>query len=137
MTDATEETLSTPTAFELIGGEERVREMIDRFYDLMDLEPEYAGIRKLHPQTLDNSRDKTFWFLCGWLGGPDHYIGRFGHPRLRARHLPFPIASAERDQWLGCMSRAMQDIGLPETLRERLMKAFFDTADWMVNREPR
>jgi hemoglobin len=132
MTDVTpEDEGQKPTAFELIGGEERVRALVDRFYDLMDLEPEFAGIRALHPPTLDNSRNKTFWFLCGWMGGPDHYIDRFGHPRLRARHLPFAIASGERDQWLRCMAWA---IGLDESLRERLLTSFFDTADWMRNR---
>ena len=129
-----EDEVQHPTAFELIGGEERVRALVDRFYDLMDLEPEFAGIRALHPPTLDNSRDKTFWFLCGWMGGPDHYIDRFGHPRLRARHLPFAIASDERDQWLRCMAWAMEDIGVDEALRERLLTSFFDTADWMRNR---
>jgi hemoglobin len=99
----------------------------------MDLEADFADIRKLHPPTLDGSRDKLFWFLCGWLGGPDHYISRFGHPRLRARHLPFQIASVERDQWLRCMAWAMDDVGLPEPLRERLLHSFFDTADWMRN----
>jgi hemoglobin len=134
MTDSTEGGApSQPSAFELVGGESRVRELVDRFYDLMDLEPEFAGIRVLHPPSLDDSRDKLYWFLCGWLGGPDHYIERFGHPMLRARHLPFAIASSERDQWLRCMAWSMEDVGLPERLRERLLRAFFDTADWMVN----
>lgn len=121
------------TAFELLGGEATVRALVDRFYDLMDLEPQFAGIRALHPNTLDSSRDKLFWFLCGWLGGPNHYIDRFGHPRLRARHLPFPIGESERNQWLACMGLAMQDESLPEPLQERLMQAFFGTADWMRN----
>lgn len=122
-----------PTAFELIGGEVKLRELVDRFYDLMDLEPEFAGIRAMHPTSLDSSRDKLFWFLCGWTGGPDAYVERFGHPRLRARHLPYAIASGERDQWLRCMAWAMQDLGIDETLQERLMQAFFQTADWMRN----
>src|SRR3569623_131552 len=88
-----------PTAFELVGGEARVRELVDRFYALMDLEAEIAGIRALHPESMVGSRDKLFLCLCGWLGGPEHYISRFGHPRLRARHLPFAFASSERDQW--------------------------------------
>ncbi|HVL76956.1 MAG TPA: group II truncated hemoglobin [Noviherbaspirillum sp.] len=121
------------TAFELIGGEDRLRELVDRFYDLMELEPGFAALRAMHPPRLEDSRDKLFWFLCGWTGGPNHYIERFGHPRLRARHLPFSIASAERDQWLRCMALAMQDIGLSEPLQERLMHAFFQTADWMRN----
>jgi hemoglobin len=122
------------SAFDLVGGEAAVRALVDRFYDLMDLEPAYAGIRQLHPSTLDGSRDKLFWFLCGWLGGPNHYIDRFGHPRLRARHLPYGIGIAERDQWMACMRQAMQERGLDASLVERLQAAFFNTADWMRNR---
>ena len=121
------------TAYELIGGEARVRELVDRFYDLMDLEAEFAGLRALHPPSLEGSRDKLFWFLCGWLGGPNYFIERFGHPRLRARHLPFEIGTSERDQWMRCMALAMQDVALPEALQMRLMQALFQTADWMRN----
>jgi hemoglobin len=123
-----------PSAFELVGGETKVRELVDRFYDLMDLEPEFAGIRGLHPAALDGSRDKLYWFLSGWLGGPSLYIERYGHPRLRARHLPYAIASDERDQWLRCMAWAMQDAGIPENLQQRLMQSFYQTADWMRNK---
>jgi hemoglobin len=122
------------TAYDLIGGEPKLRELVDRFYDLMELEPEFAGIRSMHPPTTEGSRDKLFWFLSGWMGGPGMYIERFGHPRLRARHLPFGIASDERDQWLRCMAWAMQDTGVPQELQERLMHSFFQTADWMRNK---
>ncbi len=124
--------------FASLGGAEGVRRLVDRFYDLMDLEPAYAGLRALHPADLSGSRDKLSWFLCGWLGGPDLYVERFGHPRLRARHLPYAIGLAERDQWLACMLQAMTELGdeagLHEVLRERLLEAFFKTADWMRNR---
>lgn len=123
------------SALDLIGGSARLRELVDRFYDLMELEPEFSGIRAMHPTPLDGSRDKLYWFLSGWTGGPDLYSERFGHPRLRARHLPYAIASAERDQWLRCMVLAMQDVGIEETLQERLMQSFYQTADWMRNRE--
>ena len=123
----------TPSAFELLGGEAAVRTLIDRFYDLMDLEPAYAGIRRLHPSALDGSRDKLHWFLCGWLGGPDLYQQRFGHPRLRARHLPYAIGIAERDQWMACMQQAMGECGVETALAERLHAAFVNTADWMRN----
>ena len=112
-----------------------MRELVDRFYDLMDLEPAYAKLRAAHGDSLDGARDKLFWFLCGWLGGPDHYISRFGHPRLRARHMPFRIGIAERDQWLACMAQAMAETGVPLELAERLKEAFFKTADWMRNTE--
>jgi len=122
------------SAFEALGGESAARELVDRFYDLMDLEPAYSDIRALHPPDLDSSRDKLFWFLCGWLGGPAHYIERFGHPRLRARQLPFAIGIRERDQWLSCMRQAMQELGIDAALTERLAEAFHGTADWMRNR---
>ena len=129
----TEEKPAFETPFEWIGGESRVRALVDRFYDLMDLEPAFAGIRALHPTTLDSARDKLHWFLCGWLGGPDLYVQRFGHPRLRARHLPYAIGIAERDQWMACMMQAMQDEAVDLALAQRLTEAFFGTADWMRN----
>lgn len=122
------------TPYELLGGEPKLRELIDRFYDLMELEPAYAGIRALHPADLARSRDKLFMFLSGWLGGPSLYIERFGHPMLRARHLPFSIGIDERDQWIGCMTQAMTESGIDERLRQALVNALFQTADWMRNR---
>ena len=122
-----------PTPYESLGGESAVRALVDRFYDLMDLEPAYAGIRKLHPPTLDDSRDKLFWFLSGWLGGPPLFAQKKGHPMLRARHLPYAIGVDERDQWLKCMSQAMEEEGVEAELQRALAKAFFGTADWMRN----
>jgi len=121
------------TPFEWMGGEPAVRQLVDRFYDLMDLEPTFVELRASHGTTLSEARDKLFWFLCGWLGGPQHYQERFGHPRLRMRHMPFRIGIVERDQWLACMSRAMQETGVPADLRQRLESSFFQTADWMRN----
>lgn len=121
------------TAYALLGGDAPVRALVDAFYDLMDLEPRYEPIRKLHPTSLDGSRDKLYWFLSGWLGGPSLYMERFGHPRLRARHLPYPIGKLERDLWLACMDEAMGAEGVTPALRERLQAAFFNTADWMRN----
>ncbi|NRF70143.1 group II truncated hemoglobin [Aquincola sp. S2] len=125
---------SVVTPFERIGGELAVRALVDHFYDLMDLEPVFTELRALHPATLDGSRDKLFWFLCGWLGGPNHYIERFGHPRLRARHLPYAIGIRERDQWMACMLQAMHDRAVDPALAERLAESFFGTADWMRNK---
>lgn len=121
------------SAFEWLGGEDRVHALVDRFYDLMDLEPAYAVLRGVHGSDLGNARQRLFWFLCGWLGGPQHYTDRFGHPMLRARHLPFRIGVQERDQWLACMDQAMADTGVDPALRARLRDSFFQTADWMRN----
>ena len=120
--------------YALIGGEQKLREMVDRFYDLMDLEPEFASIRAMHPNSLEGSRDKLFWFLSGWMGGPDLFVEQFGHPKLRARHLPYAIGEAERDQWLRCMAWTMQDVKIEEHLQEHLMASFYKTADWMRNK---
>ncbi len=131
-TPADAATAATP--FERLGGEPGVRALVDRFYDLMDLEPHYAGLRALHPADLSGSRDKLHWFLCGWLGGPDLYVERYGHPRLRARHMPYRIGIAERDQWMACMVQALRETEVDAGLAQRLTEAFFGTADWMRNR---
>ena len=120
--------------FEWIGGEEKVHALVARFYDLMDLEAGYKELRAAHGNTLDEARQKLFWFLCGWLGGPDYYQERFGHPRLRMRHMPFSIGIQERDQWVACMDQAMGETDVPEALRTRLKASFMNTADWMRNR---
>ena len=128
----------TPTPFEAVGGAANVRALVDRFYDLMDLEPEFAGLRALHPTTLEGSRDKLYWFLTGWLGGPNLYIDRFGHPMLRARHLPYAIGVAERDQWITCMGLALAELGeaggFAPAMQERLLQSFAQTANHMRNR---
>ncbi len=121
------------TPFEWIGGEDKVKAMVERFYDLMDLEPAYADLRAVHGTELLKARQHLFWFLCGWLGGPQHYTDRFGHPMLRMRHMPFVIGIKERDQWLACMDQAMGEVGVDEKLRTRLRDSFFQTADWMRN----
>ena len=121
--------------YELLGGEAAVRKLVDRFYDLLDEVPEFYAVRKLHPADLAGSREKLFMFLSGWLGGPQLYVQKHGHPMLRARHLPFAIGVAERDGWLACMKQAMEDSGVDEGMRVWLLQSLFGTADWMRNRE--
>jgi len=122
------------TPYEQLGGDERVRALVERFYDLIELEPAYAVIRRLHGPDLGSARNKLYWYLSGWLGGPNLYIERFGHPMLRARHLPFSIGISERDAWLACMKQAMQETQVPAALQEALAGALSRTADWMRNR---
>ena len=121
------------THYETIGGNDVVKQLVERFYDLMQLEPAYAGIRNLHPQNIDGSREKLYQFLSGWLGGPPLYVERYGHPRLRARHMHVAIGESERDQWVACMTQAMDEIGVDEKLRKELQQAFYKTADFMRN----
>ena len=122
------------TPFAWIGGESQVHALVDRFYDLMDLEPGYAALRAAHGTELANAREKLKMFLTGWLGGPQRYTEQFGHPRLRMRHMPFSIGIAERDQWVACIDQAMQETHVDATLRTRLKESFMQTADWMRNR---
>ena len=122
------------TPYEQIGGEAGVRRLVDRFYDIMDEAPDAAGIRALHATSLKVSREKLFLYLTGWLGGPPVYVEKYGHPMLRARHLPFPIAEAERDQWLWCMERAIDEHPMPDELKEFLRSKLRPLADHMRNR---
>jgi len=123
------------TPYRELGGEAGVRKLVHRFYELMDTLPEAVGIRALHPANLAESEEKLFLFLSGFLGGPSLYIEKYGHPMLRRRHLPFPIDESARDQWLLCMSRALDDVGASPGLREQLGRIFFQTANHMRNEE--
>ena len=125
---------AVPSLYERLGGEPSVRARVDLFYDYMDGLPEARGIRALHAKSLRGSREKLFLFLSGWLGGPSLYIEKYGHPQLRARHLPFPIGESERDQWLLCMHKALVDMNLEDNLRKELEAAFRRTADHMRNK---
>ncbi len=122
------------TPYALLGGDAAVLALVERFYDLMDLERGYAQLRALHAPDLAQAREKLYLFLSGWLGGPSLYIERHGHPMLRRRHLPFAIGIRERDQWMACMNQAMVEQGVADELRQRLLQAFFQTADWMRNK---
>ena len=126
----------TVTPFEILGGAEGVRTLVDRFYDLMDELPEAKVIRELHAPDLSEAREKLYLFLSGWTGGPPLYIEKYGHPRLRARHLPFPIGAAERDEWMLCMTRALEaHAGLERDDVRELTRVFLQTADHMRNQD--
>lgn len=120
--------------YELIGGGTALRTLVDRFYDVMDSAPEAAQIRALHPKSLELSREKLFMFLSGWSGGPSLYMEKYGHPRLRQRHMPFPIGKAERDQWLWCMDKALAESPFDAQLIEYLKGRFAEIANSMQNR---
>lgn len=126
--------LPTITHYNMLGGEAGVLRLVNRFYDLMDELPEAWELRKIHPQDLQSSRDKLFKFLSGWLGGPGLYEAEYGHPRLRARHLPFPVDIQMRDQWLMCMAMALDEQVQDELLKTQLKSAFANVADHMRNR---
>jgi hemoglobin len=120
--------------YQRIGGAEKVRELVTRFYRLMDVLPEAYGIRKMHAADLQGANDKLFKFLSGWMGGPQLFVAEYGHPMLRRRHLPFVIGDAERDQWMLCMNQALTEVVQDDALRGELSEAFGKVADHMRNR---
>lgn len=139
MLDKIEEVGSTKSTFyELLGGEnggiESIRHLVETFYDIMDSDPKAASIRAYHAKDLTEAREKLFMFLTGWTGGPQLYIERYGHPRLRQRHMPFSIGESERDQWMVCMISAMQTLNLDEKLMQKLAQQLYGVADFMRNK---
>jgi hemoglobin len=130
-----EKSFEPHTPFDRIGGDDGLKQLVKLFYDNMDTLPEAKLIRILHAKDLRSSREKLFMFLSGWMGGPDRYIAAFGHPRLRARHLPFPIGAEERDQWLMCMRKALEELAIDTMFKEQLMSSFTQTADHMMNKD--
>ncbi|MBC9071563.1 group II truncated hemoglobin [Thauera sp. CAU 1555] len=127
-------TLPVLTPYEQIGGEPAVRALVKRFYELMDALPEAWDVRRMHAEDLSGSEEKLFLFLSGWFGGPNLYVERFGPPFLRARHLPFSIGAAERDQWMLCMQQALEELVGDSELRGSLLQSFTALADHMRNR---
>ena len=119
--------------YTLMGGADGIQRLVNRFYALMDALPEARSIRALHPADLSHARERLFMFLSGWLGGPQLYAERFGHPRLRQKHQAFPIGEAERDAWMLCMTRALDEIVVDASLRAQLTQSFFKTADFLRN----
>ncbi len=125
----------SPTHYDQLGADAGIRALVDRFYDLMDTAPEAANVRALHAASLKTSREKLYLFLTGWSGGPPVYVEKYGHPRLRARHLPFPIGPRERDEWLWCMDRALDAHPMDDDFRAFIRHRFREIADHMRNAE--
>ncbi|MEN6587339.1 MAG: group II truncated hemoglobin [Sulfuricella sp.] len=122
------------TPYQRIGGDAAIRKLVDRFYELMDELPEAYTARKIHPADLTESGNKFFDFLSGWLGGPQRFVEKYGHPMLRRRHLPYAIGPEERDQWLMCMKQALEETVEDVALRDALYAQFAQLGEHMRNR---
>ncbi|HUW50774.1 MAG TPA: group II truncated hemoglobin [Sulfuricella sp.] len=120
--------------YQRIGGDAAIRKLVDRFYELMDELPEAYPARKIHPDDLTESGNKFFDFLSGWLGGPQRFVEKYGHPMLRRRHLPYAIGPEERDQWLMCMKQALGETVEDVSLRDDLYGKFVALGEHMRNR---
>lgn len=121
------------TPYEALGGADGLHRLVDRFYELMDELPEAYAARKIHPESLAGANESLFEFLSGWFGGPNLYVEKKGHPRLRMRHLPYAIGPTESEQWMLCMRTALAEQVENETVRTWLLNTFTQMADHMVN----
>ena len=129
--------LQTPAPYELLGGAEGIHRLVDRFHELMDELPEAYAVRCMHPESLAGSNESLFEYLSGWFGGPNLYIEKRGHPRLRMRHSPYSIGTRERDEWMLCMRTTLTEQVADERLRAYLLEAFSQMAHHMVNTDGR
>lgn len=125
----------TITLYEAIGGDATVRALTRRFYQLMDTLPEAARCRAIHPADLSGSEAKFYDYMTGYLGGPPVYVEKHGHPMLRRRHFVAPIGPAERDEWLLCFRRAMEETIENPKLRDIIWPPIERLAFHMQNRE--
>jgi hemoglobin len=125
---------SEPTPFDVIGGADAVDAIVERFYAEMDAAPQARVIRDLHAQNLAPTKHVLKLYLGEWLGGPKLYSSSRGHPRLRMRHIKFPIGEAERDLWLWCMRRALDVHVADERVRDGIYAAMGRLADHMRNK---
>ena len=117
-----------------LGGTPAIARIVDAFYRNMDTLAQAASIRALYPVDLRSSRDVLYKYLVGWLGGPALYVAERGPARLRQKHLPFAIGDAERDAWMLCMRRALEEQVPDPQLRGELLQALVRTANFLRNR---
>lgn len=121
--------------FQILGKEEGIGNLVDKFYRIMDTDPKAMAVRDLHPENLKTSNLKLFEFLVGRFGGPDLYIEKYGHPRMRKRHMPFKIGPKESEQWLYCMKGALNDMNLAPELNDSLYSFFKEFTELIKNSE--
>jgi hemoglobin len=121
------------TPYDMIGGEAGIRRLVNRFYVLMDELPEAYTVRKIHPDSLEGSAQGLFEFLSGWLGGPQLYVAKKGHPRLRMRHAPYAVNQVVRDEWMLCMTQAINEQLPDSAFRSWLLSTFSQMANHLIN----
>jgi hemoglobin len=118
------------TLYEMIGGGETIRKLVDAFYKRVGQHPDLMPI---FPDDLTETADKQYLFLTQFFGGPTLYSDQYGHPMLRARHMPFEVTPTRAKAWLGCMSEALDEIGLEGFVRDFVYDRLIQTAQHMVN----
>lgn len=117
--------------YDEIGGAEAVERLVNGFYDR--IEESYPLLRDMLPRNTTVTRRKLIDFLTGWLGGPQLYIEKYGHPRLRMRHFPFKVDTEAAKQWLEAMYASLDDLELEERIDTFIRARFLQTAAHMRN----
>lgn len=123
----------TTTPYEMLGGDQAIRDLADAFYEAMDSLPEAAKIRAMHGESLVDIKQKLYEYLSGWLGGPSLYVERYGTICLTEPHAPYAIGEAESDQWMQCMEQALEKIEASEEVKQMLLPAFTQLANFIQN----
>lgn len=119
--------------YEAIGGEAVIDKLVDDFYFIMATDPLARDCFATHnDRDIQHSAVKLKAFLSGWLGGPQLYLEKFGHPRLRMRHAPFPIGTKEAEQWLYCMKLALEKSMMTKALQSQIYEAFVPVAQMLI-----
>ena len=126
---------NTPQTPYQILGEDGIRQLTDTFYDIMDSLPEFAGLRAMHAKDLTVMKEKLADYLIGWMGGPPLYADKYGTVCMTTPHEPYHIGPAERDQWLLCMDKALEQTGASKELVEMLKIPLFRIADAVRNKQ--
>jgi hemoglobin len=127
------EAVTEISMFERVGGAVTIDRLVEAFYERMDTLPEARAIRAMHAPDLGPVKSVLKRYLSEWTGGPKLYSPEKGHPRLRQRHIGFPIGNAERDAWLLCMRGALAETVADDGARKQLDDAMTKLADWMRN----
>lgn len=118
------------SVYDFIGGEPVIREIVRHFYDRIEADP---VLRPMFPDDLGPGREYQALFLIQYFGGPRTYLDVRGHPRLRARHMPFVIDQQARDHWLQHMLDAIDDAGIEEPARGVMRQYFERASEFMIN----
>ena len=122
-----------PLPYDRIGGAAGIRRLTSRFYALMDSRPDAVACRAIHPPSLENSEQKLFEYLSGWLGGPPLFTDKHGPPMLRRRHLHARIGSEEIRGWLACFRQAWSETVADAALGEEILPQIQGLGEHMRN----
>ncbi len=121
------------TMYHWIGGEEGVRKLVNKFYDIMDSSDDAKVVRAMHKEDLSVIREGLFEYLSGWLGGPPLFVAKHGSPCITKQHKSFKIDQKASDAWMNCMQQAMEEVEIEEKYREMLKPAFQRICDSLLN----